>query len=109
MNQHVTLRPVKLVWKPGMGQQTQATAPAQQPNVPAPSATVPSATGQEKPAFIDSAFMAFVTDLIAVTGAGAVCYAFDAAKHTGKAVFFGILSGAMGIKAIVDWNWVRER
>lgn len=120
MQQIFMLKPVRIAsarW-PRLGQETAtATAPAAAPKTPAAATAPPSAAVQEKPAFIDSALVAFGVDVVGAVSAGFVAWAAakamtrdgKPAPRTTMALVFGVLAGAAGIKGLVDLGWVRER
>jgi len=118
MQQIFVLKPVRLlpVRYPALGQD-KATAPPASPQTPATATAPPSAAAPEKPPFIDSALVAFVTDVVGATSAGLVAWAAakatkrdgTPAPRTTMALVFGVLAGGLGIKGLVDLAWVRER
>lgn len=61
-----------------------------------------------KPALIDSALAAFLTDAVAATATGMLAYTYGKAGSK-WAAFFWAVSGIAGFKGLVDLSRIRER
>lgn len=102
--QGLVIQPVRLAlgrpaWRPAMAQQVTA-APTTPPNVLPPA--------EEKPAFIDSALVSLIFDVVGATSSGILAYAAAARKNK-LAWVFGTMATLMTMKGFTDLYDVRKR
>lgn len=62
-----------------------------------------------RPPFIDSALVSFIFDALGATAYGILAYGAKSVKAHNWSLIFGITSGALAIKGLIDLGNVRER
>lgn len=110
MLQNVTLQPVRVITsgRPRLAQEITTVATSPQEKATAPS-SVPSAVAViSKPAFIDSALLAFTVDVMGTVSTGILAYAAYQQKSR-MAMVLGLLTGGLAVKGLIDLSRIRER
>jgi hypothetical protein len=84
-----------------------APAPFMAPSIGQPMPS-PIVTPPPKPAFIDSALMAFMVDAAAATATGMIAYTYGKAGSKWAAFWWSVMA-VTGFKGLADLSRIRER